>query len=41
MYAEVVPLPDAMESLVHHYRGIAGKAGNWNGYRAGWNENAG
>jgi PPOX class probable F420-dependent enzyme len=33
--AEVVSLPEAMESLVEYYRGISGEADDWEEYRAG------
>jgi PPOX class probable F420-dependent enzyme len=32
--AEVVSLPEAMEPLVDYYRGVAGEAEDWDGYRA-------
>jgi PPOX class probable F420-dependent enzyme len=32
--AEVVSLPDAMESLVEYYRGISGEHPDWDDYRA-------
>jgi len=31
--ATVVPLPEAMDLLVKHYRAISGEHADWNGYR--------
>ena len=32
--AEIIPLPDAMDGLVDHYRRVAGEHDNWDDYRA-------
>ncbi|MEU3648315.1 PPOX class F420-dependent oxidoreductase [Lentzea sp. NPDC034063] len=32
--ATIVPLPDAMDLLVQHYRAISGEHADWNDYRA-------
>jgi PPOX class probable F420-dependent enzyme len=32
--AEIIPLPDAMEPLVHYYRSISGEHPDWDDYRA-------